>query len=183
MEMSSALISSGVGVRPILYVGPCASAEAPPMSNTSSTNANGSILREPIGHAPVVRDVPRLNTVIQPGHPECLIVGLVPILGDLGARRLRLTQFVGAARQNLGFVSVPIPLIAETGKGHALRRALELGLVPFLPAIGGYLHRFDSAATRPRQPADLVKALAGQPLFAGRERDDRLRPDLVVERR
>src|SRR5687768_4249295 len=156
MEMSSALISSGVGVRPILYVGPCASAEAPPMSNTSSTNANGSILCEPIGHAPVARDVPRLNTVVQPGHPECLIVGSVPILGDLGARRLRLAQFIGTARQDLCLVSVPIPRIAETGKRHALRRALELSLVPLLPAVGGHLHQLDRAAARPRQPADLV---------------------------
>src|SRR4030095_5892499 len=123
MEMSSALISSGVGVRPIPNAGPRASAEAP----ISSTNANGRILCEPIGHAPVARDVPRLNTVVQPGHPECLIVGLVPILGELGARRLRLAQFVGAARQQLCLGAVPIPLIAETGKGHALRRALEFG--------------------------------------------------------
>src|SRR5262245_20812660 len=122
--MSSALTSSGLGVRPIPNVGPCASAEAPPISSTGSTNANGSVLREPIGHAPVARDVPRLNAVVQPGHGECLIVGFIPVLGDLRARRLRLTQFVGAARKDLGFASVPIPLIAETSKGHALRRAL-----------------------------------------------------------
>src|SRR6187401_1275885 len=182
MEMSSALISSGVGVRPIRYVGPCASAEAPPMSNTGSTNANGRILREPIGHAPVARDVPRLNTVVQPGHAESLIVGFVPVLGDLSACRLDLPQFVGAAREELCLVAVPIPLIAEPGKGHALRRAFELGFVPFLPAVGGHLHQFDGAAAGPRQPADLVEALAGQPLFAGRERDDGLRPDLVLER-
>src|SRR5262245_62461942 len=99
MEMSCALISSGVGVRPIPNEGPCASTEAPPMSNTGSTNANRSVLGEPIGHAPVARDVPRLNTVIQPGHAECLIVGFVPVIGDLGEGRLRLTQFVGADRQ------------------------------------------------------------------------------------
>src|SRR5262245_58454246 len=102
MEMSSALISSGVGVRPIPNAGPCASAEVP----MSDTNANGRILCEPIGHAPVARDVPRLNAVVQPGHAECLIVRFVPVFGDLGARRLHRTQFVGAARKNLCLVSV-----------------------------------------------------------------------------
>src|SRR5262245_11897971 len=116
MEMSSALISSGVGVRPIPNVGPCASAETLPMSSAVTTNANGSVcarapLCESIGHAPVARDMPRLNTVVQPGHPECLIVGLVPILGELGARRLCLAHFVGAARQDLCLASVPIPPI------------------------------------------------------------------------
>src|SRR6187401_3252748 len=109
MEMSRALISSGLGVRPIPKVGPCASADAP----MSSTNTNGSILCEPIGHPPVARDVPRLNAVVQPGHAESLIVGFVPVLGELGARWLRLAQFVGAAREDLGLASVPIPLITE----------------------------------------------------------------------
>src|SRR6185503_12967783 len=121
--------------------GPCASAEAPPKRSTgSSTNANGRRLGEPIGHLPVARDAPRLNAVVQPRHAEGLIVGFVPVLGELGAHRLHLAQFVGAAREDLGLVSVPRPLIAETGKGHALRRALELGLVPFLPAVRSEEH-------------------------------------------
>src|SRR5678815_483947 len=165
MEISIALISSVVGVRPIPYLGPCASTETP----ISTTTANARILCEPIRHAPVARDAPRLNAVVQPGHAECLIVRFVPVFGDLGTRRLRLTDFVGAARQDLCLVSVPIPLIAETGKGHALRRALELGLVPFLPAVGRDLDQFDRTAARPRQPADFVEALARQLLCAGRE--------------
>src|SRR5262245_51906831 len=115
MEMSSALISSGVGARPMPKVGPCASAEVTPRT----TNANGRILCEPIGHAPVARDVPRLRTVVQSGHGECLVVGFVPVLGELGARWLDLPDFVGAARQDLRLGAVPIPLIAETRKGHA----------------------------------------------------------------
>src|SRR4029450_9202018 len=150
--------------------GPCARPDA--LMSSTNTNANGSLLCEPIGHPPVARDVPWLNTVVQPGHAERLIVGFVPVLGELGARWLRLAQFVRAAREDLGLASVPIPLIAETGKGHALRRALELGLVPFLPAVGRDLDQFDRAAARPRQPADLVEALAGQLLCAGRECDD-----------
>src|SRR5262245_65958623 len=129
--MSSALISSGVGVRPIPKVGPCASADAV----MSSTNANGRILCEPIGHAPVARDMPRLNAVVQPGHAECLIVRFVPVFSDLGARRLRLTDFVGAARHDLCLVFVPIPLIAEKGKGHALLSYLDVCFVPFIPSV------------------------------------------------
>src|SRR5262245_18498039 len=103
--MSSALISSGVGVRPIPNEGPCASVDPPPpmisTSSADSTHANGRVLREPIGHAPIARDVPRLRTVVLPGHGERLIVGLVPVLRDLLARRLDRPQFVGAARQDL----------------------------------------------------------------------------------
>src|SRR5689334_3389079 len=120
MEMSIALISSGVGVRPIPNLGPCANADAP----ISSTNATGSSLGEPIAHAPVARDVPRLDAVVQPGYPECLVVGLIPVLGHLRARRLHLTELVAAARQDLCLVAVPLPCIAEPGMRHALRRAL-----------------------------------------------------------
>src|SRR5919197_5629153 len=105
MEMSHARISSGVGVRPTPYRGDCASA-ATPRSNT-----NGRTLSIPIGHAPVPRDSPGLNGVVQPRHAECFIERLVPVLGDLCSRRLHLTDVVRAARLNLGFLSVPVPLI------------------------------------------------------------------------
>ena len=67
--------------------------------------------------------------------------------------------------------------------GHALRRPLDLGLVPTLATVGGHFHQLDFAAAGPGQAADLVEAAAGQLLSAGRERDDRLGPDLVVQRR
>src|SRR4029077_13051094 len=107
--------------------------------------------------------------------------GLVPELGDLCARRLNLTDLVRAARLELRLVSVPVPLIGETGMGHALWRSLELSLVPFLAAVGRHFHQLDRAATGPGQAADLVETLAGQLLVARRERDHRLGPDLVTQ--
>src|SRR5881409_2787470 len=127
-------------------------------------------LRVPIGHAPVPRDGPRLNAVVQPRHAECFIEGLVPELGDLCARRLNLTDLVRAARLELRFVSVPIPLIRKTGKGHTLWRSPELSLVPLLAAVGRHFHLLDGAATGPGQAADLVETLTGQLLCARRER-------------
>src|SRR5260221_12341192 len=141
------------------------------------------ILRVPIGHAPVLGDPPGLNAIVQPRHAECLIEGLVPVLGDLCARRLNLTDLVRAARLELRLVSVPIPLIGETGMGHTLWHSLELGLVPFLAAVGRHFHLLDSAATGPGQAADPVEALARQLLFARRKRDDGLGPDLITQGR
>src|SRR3979411_1703486 len=140
-------------------------------------------LRVPIGHAPVLGDPPGLNAVVQPRHAECFIEGLVPVLGDLFARRLNLTDLVRAARQELRLVSVPVPLIAETGMGHTLWRSLELSLVPFLAAVGGHFHLLDGAATGPGQAADLVEPAAGQLLSRGREGDDRFRSDLITHSR
>src|SRR4249919_1700816 len=97
MEMSQARISSGVGVRPMPYVGDCASAETP--ISDANANANGRSLRVPIGHAPILRDPPGLNAVVQPRHAERGVVGLVPVLGDLFTRRLHLADLVRAARQ------------------------------------------------------------------------------------
>src|SRR6187551_3714822 len=116
MEISHARISSALGVRPTPYVGDCATAEAPPMS----TSANGMALSVPIGHAPITRNSPRLNAVVQPGHRERGIQRLVPVLGELCARRLRLTDFVRAARHDLGLASVPVPHEAEARVRHPL---------------------------------------------------------------
>src|SRR5262245_60199252 len=145
MEMSHARISSAVGVRPTPYRGDCASA-APPMSIT-----NPRTLSMPIGHAPVARDFPGLNGVVQPRHAERFIERLVPVLGDLFSRRLHRTQFVRAARLELGFPSVPIPLITEPSVRHSLRRSLDLSVVPVLAAVGGHLHLLDGVATCPGQ--------------------------------
>src|SRR4029453_4626302 len=104
-------------------------------------------------------------------------------LGDLLSQRLHLPDLVGGARKNLGRVSVPSPLVAEPDVRHALRRRLELGAVPLLPAIGGDLDGLNGAPAGPGQPADLVESLAGQLLPAGRVRDDRLWSDLFAERK
>src|SRR4029077_20105565 len=130
IEISSARISSAVGVRPTPYVAPCASTETP----TSTTNANAPRrrLREHIGHDPVPADPPGLNAVVQTRDGECGSVGFVPVLGELLACRVNLTDIVRAARQDLRPVAVPVPLIAETCMGHPLWCSLELNLVPFL---------------------------------------------------
>src|SRR5262245_60780840 len=115
MEISHARISSGVGVRPTPYFADWASAAAP-MSHT-----NVRILSVAIGHAPIARDFPGLNGVVETGHAERLVKRLVPELGDLCSRRLHLADLVRAARLDLGFLSVPIPLIPESGMRHARR--------------------------------------------------------------
>src|SRR2546425_3812270 len=172
MEISHARISSALGVRPTPYVGDCANAE------TLMSNTNGRTLSIPIVHAPITGDPPRLNAVVQTRHAECGIEGLVPVLSDLCSRRLNLTDFVRAARLELGLLSVPIPHIAEPSMCHSICSPFDLCVVPALAAVGGHLHLLDSAATGPGQPADLVEAAAGQLLCAGRERDDRFGPDL-----
>src|SRR6516225_6661921 len=109
-------------------------------------------------------------------------IGHAPVLGDLLSQRLHLPDLVGGARKNLGRVSIPSPLIAEPDVRHGLWCRLELGEVPLLPAIGGYLHGTNGAPAGPGQPADLVESAAGQLLSAGRVRDDRLGSDLFAER-
>src|SRR5689334_14094277 len=168
IEMSRARISSAVGVRPMPYVGPCANTG----TLISNENAIGRTLREAIAHAPVLRDPPWLHRVVQPRHAERLIEGLVPVLGDLLARRLRLADLVDAARHDFGLVAVPLPRVGEQAMGHPLRRSLELRQVPFLAAVGGDLYLLDGAAAGPGQATDFVEALTWQPLFTGRERDD-----------
>src|SRR5215831_183694 len=173
IEISMRRISSAVGVRPTPYVGDCANAGLPRSSRIVTS------LSEPIGHAPVLGDLPRHNAVVEPGHvPDRLIKEL----GDLLQCRLLLPDLVGAAGKNFVLVSIPIPLISEPDVRHALWSHLELGGVHLLPAIGGDLPGLDGAAAGLGQPGDLVGSLAGQLLCAGRVGDDRLRSDLVAER-
>src|SRR5262245_37547140 len=175
-------ISSAVGVRPTPYVGDCANAGLP-KSPTLVSSRSVTSLSEPIGHAPVLGDLPGHNAVVEPGHPVISLHRHVPPLGDLLSQRLYLPDLVGGARQNLGRASIPSPLIAEPDVRHALWCRLELGEVPLLPAISGYLHGTNGAPAGPGQPADLVEAAAAQLLSAGRESDDRLRSDLLAERK
>src|SRR5258708_28702666 len=179
IEMSRARISSADGVRPMPYGGPCAHTG----KLISNENATGRTLREAIGPAPILRDLPWLHRVVEPRHAERLIEGLVPVLGDLLARRLRLADLVDAARHDLGLVAVPLPPVGEQAMGHPLRRSLELRLVPFLAAVCGDLYLLDGAAAGPGQATDFVEALAWQPLCTRRIRDHGLRTGLVGERR
>src|SRR3984893_16614262 len=175
IEISMRRISSAVGVRPTPYVGDCANAGLPRSSRTVTS------LSEPIGHAPVLGDLPGHNAVVEPGHSVISLHRHVPPLGDLLSQRLHLPDLVGGARKNLGRVSIPSPLIAEPDVRHALWCRLGLGEVPLLPAIGGYIHGPNGAPAGPGQPADLVESAAGQLLSAGRVRDDRLGSDLEAE--
>src|SRR5688500_18611856 len=137
MEISHARISSAVGVRPTPYVGDWARTEAP------MSNATARTLSKPIGHAPIAGDPPWLNAVVQTRHAERRIEGLVPVLRDLCARRLNLTDFVRAARLELRLLSVPIPHVAKPRVRHALRSPLDLGGGPALAAVRGHLHLLD----------------------------------------
>src|SRR5215467_4098352 len=103
-------------------------------------------LSVPIGHAPVARDSPGLNRVVQSRYAEGWIERLVPELGDLCARRLDRTEFVRAAQLELGFTSVPVPLIREPRVRHALCGSLDLGVVPVRAAVSGHFHFRDGAA-------------------------------------
>src|SRR5688572_27070673 len=146
------------------------------------SNANAKTLSKAIGDAPIAGDLPRLDAVVETRHAERRIEGPVPVLRNLRARRLHLADFVRAARQQLGLLSVPIPHQAKARVRHALRRSLDLGFVPAFAAVGGYLHQLDRAATGPGEAADLDEAFAGQLLSSGWECDDGLRPDLVIQR-
>src|SRR5262249_35236451 len=118
-EISMRRISSAVGVRPTPYVGDCANAGLPRSSRIVTS------LSEPIGHAPVLGDLPGHNAVVEPGHSVISLHRHVPPLGDLLSQRLHLPDLVGGARKNLGRVSIPSPLIAEPDVRHALWCRLE----------------------------------------------------------
>src|SRR5688572_26242198 len=115
MEMSQARSCSGLGVRPTPNVGPCARAPVP--ISTTSGNALNVVT---IGDAPIAGDVPRLNGVVEPRDAERRVRRLVEVCGDLGARSLHRTEFVGAARHDDGFGADPVPGKAEPGERHAL---------------------------------------------------------------
>src|SRR5713226_3290159 len=65
---------------------------------------------------------------------------------------------------------------------HAIRDPLDLGVVPSPAAVGGHLHLLDGSATGPGQAANLVESAAGKLVSAGRESDDRFRPNLETQR-
>src|SRR5262245_61716534 len=135
---------------------------SPTLSPTLVSSRSVTRLGEPIGHAPVLGDLPGHDAVVEPGHPVISLHRHVPPLGDLLSQRLHLPDLVGSARKDLGRVSIPVPLIAEPDMRHALWCRLELGEVPRLPAIGGYLHGTNGAPAGPGEPADLVESAAGK---------------------
>src|SRR5712675_2188668 len=87
IEISMRRISSAVGVRPTPYVGDCADAGLP-RSPTLVSSRIATSLSEPIGHAPVLGDLPGHDAVVQPRHPVISLKRHVPVLGDLLSRRL-----------------------------------------------------------------------------------------------
>src|ERR1041384_2094425 len=72
IEMSSARISSGVGVRPTPNVPDCCAMSVAP----HISNATASTLSEAIGDAPIAGDLPWLDAVVEPLNAERLVVGL-----------------------------------------------------------------------------------------------------------
>src|SRR5580704_1170462 len=83
IEISKARISSGVGARPTPNLGDdCANAGLARMSAIATS------LSEPIGHAPVLGDLPRHNAVVEPRHSVISFKRHVPVLGDLLSHRL-----------------------------------------------------------------------------------------------
>src|SRR5262245_6728501 len=182
IEISMRRISSAVGVRPTPYVGDCANAGLP-RSSTPRGNAIVTSLSEPIGHAPVLGDLPRHDAVVEPGHSVISLHRHLPPPGDLLSQRLHLPDPVGGTRKNLGRVSIPGPLIAEPHARHAFWSRLALGGLPRRPAIVGDLAGLNGPSAGPSQPADLLQSFTGQLLSAGRVRDDRLGSDLFAERK
>src|SRR3982074_1317312 len=107
IEISMRRISSAVGVRPTPYVGACANAGLPRSSRIVTS------LSEPIGHAPVLGDLPGHNAVVEPGHSVISLHRHVPPLGDLLSQRLHLSDLVGGALQDHGGETTPSPLVAQ----------------------------------------------------------------------
>src|SRR5580700_8938482 len=142
----------------------------------------GAILSEPIGHTPVAGDLPRHDGVVCPRRPERWSESDAQSLGHLLSSRLDDPDLVGGARHNHVLAPIPVPHIAEPGVRLGERNPLELGLIPRLSAIGGYLHLTNGAVARPGQPCDLVPSAFGQFLRTGGERDDRLGSPRVAER-
>src|ERR1700733_8738461 len=124
--------SAAVGARPTPYV--CASAVF------ARSRKIGTTLSEPIGHASVARDFPRHDGVVVTRRSELWSIRHVQKLGDFLASRLDVPGLVGGARKNHMLASIPVPHEAEPGMRHSLRSPLELGRVPRLPTVGGYLH-------------------------------------------
>src|SRR5262249_24174947 len=138
IEISMRRSSSAVGVRPTPYVGDCADAGLPKnpalVSSTIVGSRSVTSLGEPVGHLPVLGDLPGHDAVVEPGHSVIPLHRYLPPLGDLLAQCLHLPDLVGGARKNLGLLSIPSPREAEPDVRHALWSRLELGEVPPLSA-------------------------------------------------
>ena len=162
---SVGLSSCSVGVLPSLNVGPCATAATP----YASTIATTSRLQR-IEDGPIIGHPPGLNGVIVRSSRRA------PKSGVLGRRRLYLALIISTPRLQHRLTAVPRPRERKAGQGDSTRRRFNLGVVPAPTAIGRELDPADRPAPGPRQAFDRVIAAVGQPLSAGRESDDRLRP-------
>src|SRR5262249_19074721 len=145
---------AAVGTLPMSHV--CASA------GLARSSKIGTILNDPIRHTPVAGDLPRHNGVVGPRRPPVRRISHAQSLGRLLSRRLDDADVVGGARHDHVFAALPLPHIAEPGGRLAKRSPLELGVVPRLSAVGGYLHLANGAVAGPRQPCDLVPSVLGQ---------------------
>src|SRR4051812_35277481 len=93
-------------------------------------------LGKPIVNAPVARDPPGLSGIVGASNPELVVQGLVPVLGDIGSRRLNGAQFIRAARHEHMLFSVPVPVEAKSGMRHSIGRRAKVGILPALAAVG-----------------------------------------------
>src|SRR6266849_10330165 len=139
--MSMARISSGVGVRPTLYLGDCA-------TRTANIAAAAAYLSNHITHAPVCQDFPGPDGivvvfVIRSAHSHQSLV-----------RGLHVSGFVGCARLHDGFPTVPAPWQAEPCEGDRQAWFTQVRVLPRAAAIGRYLYALNTAASRPGQPRD-----------------------------
>src|SRR5262245_13096873 len=112
IEISMRRISSAVGVRPTPYVGDCANAGLPKNPTLVSSRIVTN-LSEPIGHAPVLGDLPGHNAIVEPGHSVVSLRRHVPPRGDLLSQRLHLDHLVRAPQKNRRRASITLPLVAE----------------------------------------------------------------------
>src|SRR5690349_15836463 len=102
-------------------------------------------LGKPIVNAPVGCNAPRLNGIVGASNLELPVQGFVPILRDLGSRRLHCPDFVRAARHQHTLFPVPVPMEAKSSMRHSIGGRPKISILPTLATIGRYLDAADSA--------------------------------------
>src|SRR5438045_239746 len=125
------------------------------------TTISRTMLREPIGDAPIARDFPRLNRVVVAAHARS-VWRIAPVLRDFSTCRLNGAEFVGAARHQHTLSAIPLPVKAEPRVRHGIRRRSKLGVLPTLAAVGRHLDLANRAPAGPGEAADFVEARAGE---------------------
>src|ERR1700722_16275350 len=159
MVISSARISSGVGVFPTPYVGDWADAGPHAHKISAACRALNRIV-----HAPIARYPPRLNRVVRPLNAVSLVMvrWYLEKRGQFRARRLHLPKFIGAARLQYTLLPVPLPVHAKSRMRFRMDRAADLRLFPRLPGVRRNFYAPHGATTRPCQPCQLVDSRTGE---------------------